>query len=206
MAYLAYKRRTGQIKAKKGIIILIPLLALGISGSAEGRPAQEAGEQIAPIQKPKSWQVVHIPLIKNDQENQEILDGQTSQDKSRLQNQRQNNRTMDSEQVQTGIFTCYTSRASECDSSPTITASSERVRNGITANNCLEFGKNIRIVSREYKRRYEGRHRTILEIQDRMNSRYNDCCNCFDIYWGGEEAVESCLEFGRQEMEYIIIN
>ena len=103
----------------------------------------------------------------------------------------------------TGIFTCYTSRVEETDSSPFITASGQRVRNGIIANNCLNFKTKLRI-NYDFSRKdgNTGSWRW-FEIQDRMNSRYG--CNHFDIYWGGEEALESCREFGRKELNYIVL-
>lgn len=89
---------------------------------------------------------------------------------------------------QTGIFTAYTATAAETDSTPTITASNQKVRDGIAANNCLPFGTKIRVNDR------------IFEIQDRMNRRYG--CENFDIYmWEYSEAIV----FGRQKLKYEII-
>ena len=88
----------------------------------------------------------------------------------------------------TGIFTAYTAIVSQTDSTPTITASSQKVREGVVANNCLPFGTRIKVNNRIY------------EIQDRMNERYR--CDNFDIYlWKHSEA----LDFGRQTLKYEII-
>ena len=84
-----------------------------------------------------------------------------------------------------GIFTAYTARVAETDSTPTITASNQEVKQGIIANNCLPFGTKIRI------------NTEIYEVQDRMHSRYG--CDCFDIYM---TTYSEALDFGRQELEY----
>tara|TARA_Y100000310_G_C20515850_1_gene731144 strand:+ start:212 stop:673 length:462 start_codon:yes stop_codon:yes gene_type:complete len=65
-------------------------------------------------------------------------------------------------------ITAYTNRVGETDSTPDITASGQRVREGIVANNCLEFGTMVEIWGERY------------EVQDRMNSRYG--CENFDIF------------------------
>lgn len=88
-----------------------------------------------------------------------------------------------------GFFTAYTATVSQTDSTPTITASNQRVREGIVANNCLPFGTKIKVNNR------------VFEIQDRMNSRYG--CNTFDIYM---TDYAEALDFGRQQFNYELIS
>ena len=87
-----------------------------------------------------------------------------------------------------GIFTAYTADEAQTDSSPTITASNQTVREGFIANNCLPFGTKVRI---------DGK---IFEVQDRMNERYG--CDNFDIYM---IEYSDAIKFGRQAMTYEII-
>jgi len=88
----------------------------------------------------------------------------------------------------TGIFSAYTATVSQTDSTPTITASNQKVRDGIVANNCLPFGTKIKVNNK------------IFEIQDRMNERYG--CDKFDIYmWDYSEAID----FGIQKFQYELI-
>ena len=88
----------------------------------------------------------------------------------------------------TGIFTAYTAIVSQTDSTPTITASAQKVREGVVANNCLPFGTRIKVNNRIY------------EIQDRMSEKYR--CDNFDIFiWKHSEAID----FGRQTLKYEII-
>jgi 3D (Asp-Asp-Asp) domain-containing protein len=94
----------------------------------------------------------------------------------------------DMNQKKTGNFSAYTASVLETDSTPTITASNQEVRDGVAANNCLPFGTTIRVNDKIY------------EIQDRMNGRYG--CDNFDIFmWDYSEAIE----FGRQILSYEII-
>ena len=80
-------------------------------------------------------------------------------------------------------ISAYTPREEECDSTPFITASGERVRNGIVANNCLPFYSIVEI---------EGIRYVVL---DRMNQKYD--CEHYDIFiWDLEQAIE----FGRQTL------
>ena len=65
--------------------------------------------------------------------------------------------------------TGYSSTVDQTDSSPFITASGIRVRDGIVANNCLSFGATVIINNKEY------------EIQDRKNKRYG--CEWYDIWF-----------------------
>ena len=87
-----------------------------------------------------------------------------------------------------GVVSAYTPREEETDSSPLITASNKRVRDGIVANNCLKFGSVVKIAGKNYI------------VEDKMNKRYS--CQYFDIFmWSLDEA----LEFGRQNLEVKIV-
>ena len=80
-----------------------------------------------------------------------------------------------------GTISAYNPVWWQCDSTPDITASGKKVKEGYIANNCLPFGTIVVI---------DGKH---YEVQDRMNSRYG--CEYFDILmWNYQEAKE----FGRQ--------
>lgn len=92
------------------------------------------------------------------------------------------------DQKKTGNFSAYTASVAETDSTPTITASNQEVREGVAANNCLPFGTIIKV------------HDKIYEIQDRMNERYG--CHDFDIFmWDYSDAIN----FGKQMLSYEII-
>jgi 3D (Asp-Asp-Asp) domain-containing protein len=88
----------------------------------------------------------------------------------------------------TGIFTEYTATVSQTDDTPTITASNQKIREGIVANNCLPFGTRIKV------------NNNIYVIQDRMNERYG--CEDFDIY---VKKYSQARHFGRQTLKYEII-
>ena len=85
------------------------------------------------------------------------------------------------------IVTAYTSSEDETDDTPHITASGERTRDGIVANNCLKFGTVVEIDSRHY------------EVQDRLNKRYG--CERFDIWMGTKGEA---FEWGRRELSVAI--
>jgi len=81
-------------------------------------------------------------------------------------------------------LSAYNPVEEQCDSTPDITASGRKVREGYVANNCLPFGTMVKIKGRYY------------EVQDRMNARYS--CEYFDILmWDYHEAIT----FGRQVKE-----
>jgi 3D (Asp-Asp-Asp) domain-containing protein len=67
---------------------------------------------------------------------------------------------------QTAVVTAYSSSPDETDSTPFITASGQRVRSGIVANNCLPFGTKVRINGEVY------------EVQDRGALRHG--CAWYD--------------------------
>jgi len=76
------------------------------------------------------------------------------------------------------IITGYSSTPDQTDSTPFITASGQKVREGIVANNCLPFGTIIETENGE-----------LLEVQDRMNKRYP--CHYFDKWYSTkQEALE----------------
>ena len=77
------------------------------------------------------------------------------------------------------ILTAYSSSFDETWGDPFITASGERTRDGIVANNCLPFGTIVEI---------DGMY---FEVLDRKNSRYG--CEWFDIWQPSKEAA---LKFG----------
>jgi len=91
-------------------------------------------------------------------------------------------------QQQEGVFTAYTASIYETDSDPTVTASNQKVRGGIVANNCLPFGTKIKVNDRIY------------EVQDRMHDRYG--CDKFDIYMC---EYPDAVEFGKKILLYEII-
>ena len=85
--------------------------------------------------------------------------------------------------------TAYTARKAETDSTPFITASNKRVREGIVANNCLPIGSKVKINNKIYT------------VEDRMNRRYG--CAYFDIFhWSLVEA----RNFGRQSLKIVLLN
>lgn len=71
------------------------------------------------------------------------------------------------------IITAYSSTPGQTDSTPFITASNTRVRDGIIANNYLPFGTKVRMP--------EIYGDKIFVVQDRMNWRKSD--NHFDIWF-----------------------
>ena len=84
-------------------------------------------------------------------------------------------------------ITAYSSTPEETDDTPFITASGQRVRSGIIANNCLVFGEMIEMDGEIY------------EVQDRMSKRYG--CEYFDIWM---ENKELAINLGRQTKEITI--
>ena len=86
-----------------------------------------------------------------------------------------------------GVFTKFTNRVEETDSTPNITASGQKVRDGIVANNCHEIGTFIEVGGETY------------EVLDRMNSRYG--CEYYDLF---TFDLDEALEFGRQEKKVIV--
>lgn len=87
-----------------------------------------------------------------------------------------------------GTVTGYSSEERQTDSTPFITASNQRVRDGIIANNCLPFGTQVIIDSKTY------------EVQDRKNSRYG--CEHFDIWFA---ETDDAWDWGKQSRLAIIL-
>ncbi len=85
-------------------------------------------------------------------------------------------------------ITAYSSTFDQTDDNPLITASSQKVRQGIIANNCQSFGTKIKI------------NNQIYEVQDRMNKRYN--CNVFDIWMPTKEKAK---EWGIKKLQIEIL-
>ncbi len=86
------------------------------------------------------------------------------------------------------IITAYSSSLDETWGDPFVTASGERVRNGIVANNCLPFGTLVKI-NGEY-----------FEVLDRKNSRYG--CEWFDIW---KPSKQEAINFGIREIQAKIL-
>lgn len=90
-------------------------------------------------------------------------------------------------QLMDAIVYAYNSVEEQTDSSPFITASGKRVRDGIVANNCLKFGTPVDILGEIYI------------VEDRMNSRYG--CEYFDIWM---ESLIEAKYWGERHIEVII--
>ncbi len=88
-----------------------------------------------------------------------------------------------------GIVSAYSSEVEQTDSTPYTTASGQRVRQGIIANNCLDFGTHVEIGGERY------------EVQDRMNSRYD--CSYYDIWF---PTRDDAIRYGRQIKNITILH
>lgn len=71
------------------------------------------------------------------------------------------------------VVYAYSSTVGQTDASPFVTASGERVRDGIVANNCLPFGTVV-----TFPEIYGAKE---FVVTDRMAARYG--CNSFDIWF-----------------------
>jgi len=91
-------------------------------------------------------------------------------------------------QIKKAIITAYSADKHQTDDTPTITASNQKVREGIVANNCLPFGNRVIIGDKIY------------EVQDRMNPRYG--CERFDVFM---RDYKSAKEFGVRELPVLVI-
>ncbi len=80
-------------------------------------------------------------------------------------------------------ISAYSSTVDQTDDTPFITASNKKVRDGIVANNCLDFGTRVKIDNRVYI------------VEDRMNRRYG--CEHFDIWMSD---TDDALDWGRQKL------
>ena len=79
----------------------------------------------------------------------------------------------------------YTSTVNETDASPLITASGERVADGIVANNCLPFGTVVTFPKVFGQKKFS--------VADRMNARYG--CHRFDVWFSD---LQSAKQFGKR--------
>ena len=83
--------------------------------------------------------------------------------------------------------TAYNAEESQTDSSPEITASGKKVKEGYAAYNCAEFGTKIIINGKEF------------EVQDRMAKKWG--CERIDIFM---ENHISAINFGIKTLPVII--
>jgi 3D (Asp-Asp-Asp) domain-containing protein len=88
--------------------------------------------------------------------------------------------------------TAYSSTVDQCDSSPFITASGTRVRDGIIATNLLAFGTKVKFPSLYGDK--------IFIVEDRMNQRFS---NRADIWF---ETREQAKKFGVRKLEMVIVS
>ncbi len=88
-----------------------------------------------------------------------------------------------------GVVYGYNSIPNQTDDTPFITASQQRVREGIIANNCLPFGAKVLVDGIEY------------EVQDRMNKRYG--CEVFDIWFA---EYDDAINWGKRNMTIKILS
>lgn len=87
----------------------------------------------------------------------------------------------------TVIATAYTPRPEETDSTPDITASGKKVKEGMIAANFLPFGTKVKIDGRIYV------------VEDRMNRRYTDAVPArIDIAF---MSLGKARIFGKQTIE-----
>lgn len=84
-------------------------------------------------------------------------------------------------QTFTATLYAYSSTPDQTNGDPFITASGERVVDGIVANNCLPFGTEVKINNKIYR------------VQDRMAARYG--CSSFDVW---HPTRQSAIQFGKQ--------
>lgn len=87
--------------------------------------------------------------------------------------------------------TAYSSSADETDSTPFITASGTRTRDGVVASNILPFGTRVRIPKLFGDK--------IFVVEDRMNSRFTDRV---DLWMPSKWEA---LNFGKREAEIEIV-
>lgn len=91
------------------------------------------------------------------------------------------------------IFTAYTSKAAQTDSSPYITADGTNLKKEfgcVVAHNSLPFGTKVEI---------EGIG--TCEVHDRGAARHGE--SWFDVYMGNDD--QRAIEFGKKELEYKIL-
>ena len=81
------------------------------------------------------------------------------------------------------MVTAYSSTVEQTDSTPFITASNKKVRNGIVANNLLAFGTNVRFPELFGER--------IFQVEDRMHKRKGNYH--VDVWF---ESTADAIKFG----------
>lgn len=90
------------------------------------------------------------------------------------------------------VATAYSSTADQCDSTPFITASGTRVRDGIIACNFLEFGTRV-LIPEEFG------FNKVFTVEDKMAKKHNDKV---DIW---HETRKDAKKFGIKELEIIVL-
>lgn len=88
------------------------------------------------------------------------------------------------------MATAYNSLASQTDSTPWITASGTRCREGVIAANFLPFGTKVKI---------EGFGDQVFVVEDRMNKRYQER---IDIWF---RDYEDAIKFGVRKIKFYVI-
>ncbi|MFH1347494.1 MAG: 3D domain-containing protein [Candidatus Margulisiibacteriota bacterium] len=90
----------------------------------------------------------------------------------------------------TVVSTAYNSMESQCDSTPWITASGTRCREGVVAANHLPIGTKLVI---------DGFGGQIFTVEDRMNRRYN---RRIDIWF---RSYSDAMRFGKRKIRYHVL-
>lgn len=89
------------------------------------------------------------------------------------------------------VVTGYSSTPDQTDSTPFITASGKRVKDGIIAANFLKFGTKVQIPELYGDK--------VFTVEDRMHRRFN---NRMDIWFANRQTA---LNFGKQEVEIVVL-
>jgi 3D (Asp-Asp-Asp) domain-containing protein len=90
----------------------------------------------------------------------------------------------------TTFATAYNSMEWQCDSTPWITASGTRCREGVIATNALPFGTKVLI---------EGFGDQVFIVEDRMNRRYTER---IDIWM---REYDDALKFGKRKIKFYVL-
>lgn len=90
----------------------------------------------------------------------------------------------------TVLATAYNSLPNQTDSSPWITASGTRCREGVIASNFLPMGTKVKI---------DGFGNRVFRVEDRMNRRYK---NRIDIWF---RDYSDAMEFGVRKIRYHVL-
>lgn len=89
------------------------------------------------------------------------------------------------------VATAYNSLASQTDSTPWITASGTRCREGVIASNFLPMGTKVMI---------EGFGNKVFTVEDRMNCRFS---NRIDIWF---LSYHDAIKFGKRQIKYYVLD